>query len=96
MMSWRCELIRSSVHLLGLHNILILQILIKNKDLQQYVVLKTESGRVMVFLSSGYLRSVTCCQNSTVEWHLLKSFKARSSCNSISSISAADTSVTKG
>ena len=32
----------------------------ENKDSLKYVVLKTERSGALVFLSSGYLRSVTC------------------------------------
>ena len=61
----------------------------------QYVVLKTERRRALVYFSFECLCSVTCSQNSTVEWHLMKFFRARSSGNLVSSVSAADTSVTK-
>ena len=58
----------------------------ENKDSQQYVVLETERSRALVYFSFGYLRSVTCSQNFTVE--------TRFSGNLISSVSTADTSVT--
>ena len=49
-------------------------VITENKDSHQSVVLKTESSPSLVFLSSGYLCSVTCCQNSTAEWHVSKFF----------------------